>query len=402
MYYPIFIDQTKLSFRVPKIHRDDANEEWVLEEKPKKNELIVYPIDELGQHRRWKWSVERLQSSLGDVKVDKDRNGKMTLYIKSRKPSIGITPPTWWDKKQYSATDWGTRSLKNLFGKFGGFDYPKAVDLVVDSIRVINTQDSGIILDYFAGSGTTGHAVINLNREDGGGRKFILVEMAQYFDTVLLPRIKKVTFSPEWKDGKPKRMATAEEAEHSPRIVKVIRLESYEDALNNITLDDSSGQQALRFEDYLLQYMLKWETRKSETLLNVEKLAKPFSYQLYIHSDQPAGRTGGETPAQAVDLPETFAYLLGLSVEKRQVFNDHGRRYLAYRGTTREGRKTVVIWRETEGWSAEDYKRDRQFVAENNLTEGVDDVYVNGDSYIRGAQALEKLFKERMFAPVEV
>ena len=61
-------------------------------------------------------------------------------------------------------------------------------------------------------------------------------------------------------------MATAEEARNSPRIVKVIRLESYEDALNNITFDDFSGQQMLQFEDYLLQYMLKWETRKSETL----------------------------------------------------------------------------------------------------------------------------------------
>jgi len=90
------------------------------------------------------------------------------------------------------------------------------------------------MLDYFAGSGTTTHAVINLNREDGVRRKFILVEMGEYFDTVLLPRIKKVTFSPEWKDGKPKRMATAEEAERSPRIVKYLRLESYEDALNNL------------------------------------------------------------------------------------------------------------------------------------------------------------------------
>jgi adenine-specific DNA-methyltransferase len=306
-------------------------------------------------------------------------------------------------RRQLSSIVYESSRGKNDVNKLDlEFPYCHPVSLYETLIGSVTSENTEIILDYFAGSGTTGHAVINLNREDGGRRKFILVEMAQYFDTVLLPRIKKVTFSPEWKDGKPKRMATAEETEHSPRIVKVIRLESYEDALNNITLDDSSGQQALRFEDYLLQYMLKWETRKSETLLNVEKLAKPFSYQLYIHSDQPAGRTGGETPAQAVDLPETFAYLLGLSVEKRQVFNDHGRRYLAYRGTTREGRKTVVIWRETESWTAEDYKRDREFVAENNLTVGVDDVYVNGDSYIRGAQALEKLFKERMFATVEV
>jgi len=128
-----------------------------------------------------------------------------------------------------------------------------------------------LCIDFFAGSGTTGHAVIALNREDSGRRKFILVEMADYFDTVLLPRIKKVTFSPEWREGKPKRMATQEEAERSPRVVKVIRLESYEDALNNLTFEEQSGQQALDLfrDDYLLSYMLKWETRHSETLLNV-------------------------------------------------------------------------------------------------------------------------------------
>jgi len=278
-----------------------------------------------------------------------------------------------------------------------GLDFPYChpVSLYEELVGAAAQSQGGIVLDFFAGSGTSGHAVISLNREDGGRRKFILVEMAQYFDTVLLPRIKKVTFSPEWKDGKPKRMATAEEAERSPRIVKVIRLESYEDALNNIAFDDPSGQRAMQFEDYLLQYMLQWETRGSETLLNVEKLAKPFSYQLHIHRD-------GETRAQAVDLPETFAYLLGLYVQKREALNDNERRYLVYRGATRAGRKAAVIWRETEGWKEKDYKRDKEFVAAQKLTEGMDEVYVNGDSYIPGARALEKLFKERMFAPVEV
>ena len=62
-------------------------------------------------------------------------------------------------------------------------------------------------------------------------------------------------------------------------------LEPYEDALNNIALNDASGQQALEFEDYLLQCMLKWETRRSETLLNVEKLARSFCYNLHVHTD---------------------------------------------------------------------------------------------------------------------
>lgn len=261
-------------------------------------------------------------------------------------------------------------------------------------------EEKGLVLDYFAGSGTTGHAVINLNREDGGQRKFILVEMAHYFDTVLLPRIKKVTFAPEWRDGKPRRMATLKEAKRSPRIMKIIRLESYEDTLNNITFDELSSEQALQFEDYLLQYMLQWETRKSETMLNVEKLNKPFSYQLHIHSAE--DQAGGETKVKRVDIPETFAYLLGLSIEKRQVHSDGDRRYLIHRGITRDGRKTAVIWRETEGWTESDYGRDKSFVFDTGLIDGVDDVYVNGDSLIPAARALETIFKERMFTSVEV
>jgi adenine-specific DNA-methyltransferase len=203
-----------------------------------------------------------------------------------------------------------------------------------------------------------------------------------------------VAFSPEWKNGKPKRLATEEEAERGTRIVKVIRLESYEDALNNIEFANASGQQALKFDDYLLQYMLKWETRKSETLLNVEKLSRPFSYRLHIHRD-------GETHIRLVDLPETFNYLLGLDVQARKVYDDDRRRYLVYRGALRNGRSVAVIWRETEGWEQADYERDRDFVAEHEMAAGADEVYVNGDSFIPGARALEGLFKARMFAEVE-
>src|SRR5690606_27394394 len=111
--------------------------------------------------------------------------------------------------------------------------------------RIISLSRPDFIIDYFAGSGTTGHAVINLNREDGCGRRFVLVEQADYCDKVLVPRLKKAMFTPEWKDGKPKRLATAEEAERSPRIMKVIRLESYEDTLNNLELRRTEAQQSL-------------------------------------------------------------------------------------------------------------------------------------------------------------
>jgi adenine-specific DNA-methyltransferase len=250
-------------------------------------------------------------------------------------------------------------------------------------------------MDYFAGSGTTGQAVIELNKQNGCRYRFILIEMADYFDAVLLPRIKKVIFAPEWKDGRPKRLATAEEAIRGPRIIRVIRLESYEDALNNISFDATSGQSGIQFDDYLISYLLEWETRKSETLLNVAKLTNPFQYKLHIHAN-------GQTQEKEVDIPETFNYLLGLNIATRRTYEDKDRRYLVYRGNTRDERNVAVIWRETEGWQQKDYERDQEFVSKHKLTEGADEVFVNGDSLISGARALETAFKKRMFAPMEL
>jgi adenine-specific DNA-methyltransferase len=103
-----------------------------------------------------------------------------------------------------------------------------------------------------------------------------------------------------------------------------------------------------------------------------------------------------------VDLPETFNYLLGLDVATRKVYDNNGRRYLVYRGNLRNGRTVAVIWRETKDWTQEDYERDAAFVAEQQLAAGAEEIYVNGDSRIPGARSLDPIFKERMFAGVEV
>jgi len=354
----------------------------------------VYPKRPDGSDGCWRASREQVEKMLatGDLDFVRDeKTGDITVYRKVREGTVTLSAASnILDDCGTSAT--ATTEIKALFGD-KVFDTAKPEGVGKRCISLVAGGSNGVVCDYFAGSGITGHAVINLNREDGGRRKFILVEMAQYFDTVLLPRIKKVTFTPEWKDGKPKRMATPEEAERSPRIVKYIRLESYEDALNNIEFDEASGQQAMKFEDYLLKYMLKWETKHSATLLNVEKLARPFSYKLHIHAD-------GQTREKVADVPETFNYLLGLEVQTRKVYDDGGRRYLVYRGRTRDDRQVAVIWRETEGWTKEDLERDKKFVAEQKLPEGANEVFVNGDSFIPNARALEPVFKARMFAPV--
>ena len=354
-----------------------------------------------GDRGVWRWSNRHKVLAAvkqGDIFLKQNNRGNVTVKLRTvTRPTY--KPKTIWDNSKYSATTHGTILLQNILGNKGDFSYPKSVWTVKDAVGVsLYGFPEATVLDYFAGSGTTGHAVINLNREDGGGRQFILVEMGEYFDTVLLPRIKKVIFTPEWREGKPKRVATPEEAERSPRIIKYIALESYEDALDSIEFDETAGQLRLeeRFGDeYLLKYMLKWETKGSATLLNAGELTRPFRYELRAH-------VNGEKRNRPVDLPETFNYLLGLNVRTRQAYNNAGRHYLVYRGETREhpARRVAVIWRDTQGCTPDDFARDRDFVSEQNLAGDADTVYVNGRSCIVGAQSIEPLFQARMFAPV--
>ena len=399
-FYPIYIDEDD-RLRVPAMEWNEEQQAYEVLEKPQAGETVAYPVRfqngekvEKNWHRGWR-SVSKSSS---DYRVRRDEDsGKEGIEIDFKiRPDMNAMPKTWWDDSRYASANLGARSLKDMFGE-SNFDFVKAVGLVEDCIRGSHCEPNSVVLDYFAGSGTTGHAVINLNREDGGERKFILVEMGRYFDTVLLPRIKKVIYTPEWREGKPQHQATAEEIERSPRIVKYIRLESYEDALDSIEFEIKADELPLSepSDEYLLKYLLRWETKGSETLLNVAGLTDPFEYRLRVHSN-------GERHDREVDLPETFNYLMGLDVRTRHAYDDNGHRYLVYRGETRAdpGRVVVIIWRATDGWAEEDFARDRDFVAAEGITDSADTVYVNGDSCIPNAKPIEPMFRDRMFARV--
>jgi len=338
---------------------------------------------------RWSWETMKQKIAHGEIVFSKDETRIIhKIYLEDQG---GRVPESIWLAKEAGSTRAANGELRGLFGYAPDYTTAKPTALI-DQMVTLSASAGGVVADYFAGSGATGHAVINHKRYTAGNWSFILVELADHFDSMLIPRIKKVTFTPEWKDGKPTRQATAEEAERSPRIVKYIRLESYDDALNNISFTDPTGQKVLEFDDYLLKYMLEWETKASETLLNVEKLARAFPYELNITEGQ-------ETTKKVVDIPETFNYLLGLDVRTRRVCQDKARRYLVIRGQI-DHRRMVVIWRAIAGWQKKDYERDRKFIAEQKLAEGADEVFVNGDSLIANARALDPVFKARMFSEV--
>ena len=144
--------------------------------------------------------------------------------------------------------------------------------------------------------------------------------MGHHFDTVLKLRVKKAVYAEKWKDAKP--VSRDSRLSH---IIKYQRIESYEDALNNIEFNETEHKNLL-LDEHPLSYMLESDTRESPTFLNISKLQNPFSYQLNIVKDM-------QIQTQTIDLPETFNYLLGLSVQTRRCLHDDDRRYLVYKGT---------------------------------------------------------------------
>jgi adenine-specific DNA-methyltransferase len=260
---------------------------------------VILPKSSLGEYLVWQREFERVKREKDTYKVI---NGNIST------PPINVkTPKTIWVDSKYSNPEYGTELLKHIIWNENidvSKNTPKSVFTVSDFCNLI---PSYYILDFFAGSGTTAHAVMKLNKEDAGKRKFILVEMADYFDTVIIPRIKKVAYSFNWKKGKP------QDTDGIGIFFKYHTLEQYEDALENIDFEETQ-RNLFELPDYFVKYMLDWETKHSNTFLNLDKLKNPFDYKLKILKDYQPKEVN-------VDTIETFNYLLGLNVNKYRVLH---------------------------------------------------------------------------------
>jgi adenine-specific DNA-methyltransferase len=203
----------------------------------------------------------------------------------------------------------GEKELANLFGQSRIFGGPKPTTLI-QRFCDQSALGNGWFCDFFSGSGTSGQSVMAYNREKGTRGKILLVEAGDHFDTVLKPRIAKVVYSPDWKEGKP--VARDKGISYC---FKYIRLESYEDTLNNLNFVENSeraralaANESLR-RDYTINYLLDVETHGSHSLLSIEDFTDPTAYTLKVKKPGASGSV-----EQAVDLIETFNFLLGLRV----------------------------------------------------------------------------------------
>ena len=342
--------------------------------------------------RCWALAQSTFESLVEDGRIWFGQDGKSRPRLKKYlSEADGTSAWTWWPNEEVGHNQEATKELISLFGAGVEFQTPKPTRLVKRMLRLVtNPSEEAICFDFFAGSGTTAHAVMHLNREDNGNRKYVLVEIGDYFDTVLKPRIQKIAFSANWKDGVP------QDRDGQSHVFKYQRIESYEDALNNIRIRRPEGAQRRllydEFDDYQLHYMLDFETRGSPALLTREAFDRPFAYTLKI-------RRGYESPRDtAVDLVETFHYLIGMHVRRLERHGHQGRPYVVSRGEVRSPRgveQVVVIWRDTEGLDL-GQEADWADVELVGPEEPVDRVYVNGPSHIRRAQPLEIAFREEM------
>jgi adenine-specific DNA-methyltransferase len=212
----------------------------------------------------------------------------------------------------------GERELTHVFGRSKTFLNPKPTTLIERFVQQTTTKGEWVF-DFFAGSGTTGHAVMRSDEQ----RRFMLTEMGGYFDSILKPRIKRVMYTTHWKDGAPAAKG------RQRWMVKVQALEQYEDLLDNLTLAWDGDALPNRIP---VQYLFRPDQHAISSSLD---LSRPFAQTLRV------GKTREE---KTIDLMETWCYLQGYWVKSRRLYREFDRPYLAVETT----HGTLVVFRDIE------------------------------------------------------
>lgn len=381
-FYPIFVESNKIvgfgDVCEDSFHPEGRNVR-INDER-----IAIYPIDNNGVEKKWVFERGTVEGILDELWI-KEINSDEIDIMRTKK---SFRFKSCWTDKKYSANSYGSKLLTAMKIPF---DYPKSIYNVTDCIIAALAEDkNGLTLDFFAGSGTTGHAVLNLNREDEHKRRYILCEMGDYFYTATKPRMEKAIYSKDWKNGKPVSR------EGSSHCFKYMRLEQYEDTLNNLMikspmLADNNGE---FYDGYVLGYLLDTETKDS--LFNLEWFRNPWKTKLFITHQN-------ETKEETIDIVETFNYLIGLNVKTIRYPKDG---ICTVEGVTRTGERTLVIWRNVDEIDNESLNTFFEKQAYPTKDSEFDRIYVNGDNNLENLRSdeelqkvvlIEKEFAKRMF-----
>ncbi|WP_299017678.1 DNA methyltransferase [uncultured Polaribacter sp.] len=384
-------DEESESYKIIRVEKPPIGNDYP-KGRTKDDFLRIYPIGSDGSERVWSLSYEGAKDAIENQMLKCSRNfSVIRIYFDEQARSL---VDSIWTNSKFSATTFGTNLLKDIFADSSLFSYPKSLHTMETVIDTVTHDDTNsFVIDFFAGSGTTGHAVQILNRKNKSNLKFLLVEMGTYFNIVTKPRILKTSYSNNWSKGLPVDYSGMS------NMYKYQDIESYEDSLNNLTLKASTNQSNLlansNFNDeYLLSYMLDVESRDS--LLNIDAFKNPFNYKLNITRNN-------ESQETVIDLVETFNYLIGLHVKTIQTIKG----FKVITGLTNErGEETLVIWRNTEEKSNADLNDFFSKMEFSTRDTEFDRIYVNGDNHLENLKIgdekwkvvlIEEEFTKRMF-----
>ncbi|MCC6816666.1 MAG: site-specific DNA-methyltransferase [Saprospiraceae bacterium] len=354
----------------------------------------IVPMKDEVIEGNWRWELDTARDNLKRLiarymPVKKQWSVfEMDYYIEGDR----VSPTSVWDEKPFNS-ERGTKSFIALGFDKEDFPRPKPIGLMT-ALFEHTTTEGDYILDYFLGSGTTICGIIELNANTEKCRKYIGCEMGEYFDKITMPRILKTIYCQEWEDGKP---VSREGISHC---FKYLRLESYEDTLNNLQLTRNNTQELAlnsnpKFkEGYMLHYMLDVESQGS--LLNLDWFINPFECYLQVTKNN-------ELVDTKVDLVETFNYLIGLVVENYAVPKDG---YVVVTGKNLAGESILVIWRDCAKHDNPALNIFLEKSKYNPLDGEFDRIFVNGDNNVENLKTgderwkvvlIEEEFKKRMF-----
>ena len=275
-YYPILIKNNAISMirkeEYLKIYdrENDKFKDQYVEELRDKYEMegydFVLPLSEDGKKLVWQRTFERVYREKDSYVI---RNG--SIYTPAFEKEI---PKTLWKNPIFSNPEYGSEYLTNMFTNHV-FDTPKSYHTLM---QLISMGAPGICLDYYAGSGTTAQAVMELNKKSGDeeSRKYLLVENGNWFYSVIVPRMKKLCVSNKWKNGKPAN------SEGTSQFFKYFDLEQYEQTLRKcyyipsepfFNLDDKSiYEQYIFIKDPKLLDSMELDYANDKIKVNFDKI----------------------------------------------------------------------------------------------------------------------------------
>ena len=292
--------------------------------------------------------------SLEFVKRDGDKIGSIKYWIPPRTETMADT--NWLDIKGY-ANKWGFKT-ENSEG---------VLKRVIDSL----SEKDDYIIDCFLGSGTTAAVALKLQR------KFIGIDMGDHISKIAYPRLKYVL------NGEKSGISNSC-TYRGGGCFKYIRLEQYEDTLNNLEVNDGFGKPDN--ESYVLRYMLDTETRDS--LINTKDFVRPFDYTIKTTRDN-------ELVDTPVDLVDTFNYLIGLHVDSIHWHKDDN--ICVVEGTTHiEKEHALIIWRNQDVIKNDDLNDFFRKQDYSTLDREFDVIYVNGDNTLPNIKSDEEHWKVRL------